>query len=69
MPPMSGLLTEKWKCKQMVWVTERRELSMIKLSLWFAYGAYNNAREKRMKTTTTKKLMCVNYTTQQHLDT
>jgi len=36
---------------------------MIKLSFWLTYSTYNNAREKRKKTTTTKKLMCVNYTT------
>jgi len=32
-PPMPCLLTKKWKCKQVVGVTDRRELSMIKLSL------------------------------------
>jgi hypothetical protein len=61
-PPMPGLLTKKWKCKQMVWVTERREISMVELSLWLTYSTYNNAREKRNKTTT-KKWMCVKYTT------
>jgi len=55
---MPGLLTKKWKCKQMVWVTEKWELSMIKLSLWFIYSVYNNAREKRKKTTTTKINVC-----------
>jgi len=30
---MSGLLTEKWNCKQIVWIAERRELSMIKIKL------------------------------------
>jgi hypothetical protein len=29
---MSGVLTEKWKCKQTVRVTERRELSVIELA-------------------------------------
>ena len=29
-PAMPGLLTEKWKCKQIVWVTERRGLSTMK---------------------------------------
>ena len=46
----------------MVCVTERRELSMIKLSFWLTYSTYNNARGKRKKRTTTK-LMFVNYTT------
>jgi len=27
---MPGLLTEKWMCKQLVSVTERRELSTVK---------------------------------------
>jgi len=29
-PPTTGLLTEKWKCKQIVSVTERRGLSTMK---------------------------------------
>ena len=33
-PPMPGLLTEKWKCKQIVSVTERRGLSTDEISLW-----------------------------------
>ena len=48
---MSGLLTKKWKGKQMVWVTERRELSVIKLSLRLTYCTYNNPGEKRKKIT------------------
>jgi len=40
---------------------ERRELSMIKLSLWLTYSTYKNPGEKRKKRT--KKLVCVNYTT------
>jgi len=35
---------------------------MITLSLWLTYNTYKNARKKRNKTTT-KKIMCVNYTT------
>ena len=41
---MPGLLTEKWKCKQTVWVTERRELSMIKLSLWLKARLHGSPR-------------------------
>jgi len=65
---MSGLFTKKWKCKQMVWVTERWELSVIKLSLWLTYSTYstnNNPGEKRKKRT--KELICINYTTVAHL--
>jgi len=29
-PPMPGVLTKKWKCKQILWVTERQGLSMMK---------------------------------------
>ena len=42
-------------------VTDRRELSMIKLSLWLTCSTYNDPGEKRKKIT--KKLMCINYTT------
>jgi len=55
---MPGLITKKWKCKQMVCVTERRELSMIELRLWLTYSTCNNAREKRKKTTTKKINVC-----------
>ena len=55
---MPGLLTKKWKCKQMVSVTERRERSVIKLSLWLTYSTYSNAREKRKKTTGKKIYVC-----------
>ena len=48
---MPGLLTEKWKCKQIVLVTERRELSMIKLSLWLTYSTYSKTGERRKKRT------------------
>ena len=44
---MPGLLTKKRKRKEMVCVTERRELSMIELSLWLTYSTYSNAREKK----------------------
>ena len=57
-PPMSGLIAEKWKCKLMVWVTERRELSVIELSLWLTYSTYSNAGEKRKKTTTKTIKLC-----------
>ena len=57
---MPGLLTKKWECKQTVWVTERRELSMIKLGLWLTKSMHNNPGEKRNKI---RKLMCTNYTT------
>ena len=59
---MPGLLTMKWKCKQMVRLQERRELSMIKLSLLLTYSTYNNRGERRKKRAQ-KKLMCINYTT------
>jgi len=56
---------KKWKeiIFSHAWSEERWELSMIKLSLWLTYSTYENAREKRKKTASTKKLMCVNYTT------
>jgi hypothetical protein len=55
---MPCLPTKKWQCKQMVWVTESRELSMIELSLWLTYSTYNNVREKRKKTITKKINVC-----------
>ena len=44
---MPGLLTKKWKCRQMVWVADRRELSMIKLSLWLTYCAMLERKERK----------------------
>jgi len=61
-PPLPGLLIEKWKCKEMLCVTARRELNTIKLSLLLTYNAYRNAGKKRNKTTIKTKLIFVNYT-------
>ena len=47
----------------MVWVKERQELSVIKLSLWLTYSTYNNPGERRKKRT--KQNECVS-PTQQH---
>ena len=35
----------------MVWITDRRVLSMIILSLWLTYSTYNNPGEKRKQRT------------------
>ena len=41
------------------WSKERRELSVRKFSLWLTYSTCNNVKKK----TTTKKSICVHYTT------
>jgi hypothetical protein len=46
-PPLLGLFTERWKCKQTVWVTDRRELSMTKLSLWLAHSTYVTLKDRK----------------------
>jgi len=44
---MPGLLTKKWECKQIVWVTGRRGPSNMKISLWLTYSTYRNTAGKK----------------------
>jgi hypothetical protein len=53
---MPGLLTEKWQCKQIVWVAVSRT-QHDEISLWLAYSTYGNLAEKKRT-----KIMSVNYT-------